>query len=173
LNNIKGEKAMKCFEAKKVQRSHTIKLLAPPERVFPLLCPVREEEWIPGWENETYELIYSKSGYNEEGCIFKTSFNLPTDSIWTCLKFDPTDYEVEFIVHIIGREMRKFKISLEQNNDNSTNAQFVMTITALCESGNEFVENFTEEEYIKFISRFELMLNYYFQHGKKLAITTV
>jgi hypothetical protein len=161
---------MQCFEAQKVQRSHTIKLSAPPERVFPLLCPVREEEWIPGWENETYELIFSKSGFNEEGCIFKTNFRVPAESIWSCLKFDRKNYEVEFLIHIIGLEMRKFNISLKQNDDSSTSAQFSMITTALSEKGNEFVSNLTEEEYVKFISRFEMTLNYYFQHGKKLPV---
>lgn len=161
---------MKCFEAKKVQRSHTVKLFAAPGQVFPLLCPVREEEWLSGWENETYELIFSKSGFNEEGCIFKTRFNVPDDSFWTCLKFDQQNYEVEFLIHIIGLEMRKFTIILKQNDDNSTNAQFIMGTTALSESGNQFVENLTEAEYVKFIAKFEMMLNYYFQHGVKMPV---
>jgi hypothetical protein len=161
---------MKCFEAKKVQRSHTIKVPAPPERVFPLLCPVREEEWIPGWESETYELIFSKSGFNEEGCIFKTNFRVPAESVWTCLKFDRENYETEFLVHIIGLEMRKFTISLIQNDDKSTNALFSMSATALSEKGNKYVENLTEEEYVKFISGFEMMLNHYFQHGTKMSV---
>ena len=31
-----------------------------PENIFPLLCPAREADWIPGWDSE---LIYTKSGY--------------------------------------------------------------------------------------------------------------
>jgi hypothetical protein len=161
---------MKCFEAKKVQRSHTVKLLAPPGQVFPLLCPVREEEWIPGWEDETYELIFSKSGFNETGCIFKTHFKSAADSFWTCLKFDRKHFEVEFLVHVVGLEMRRFTIRLKQNDDKSTNAQFIMSTTALSASGNELVENLTEAVYVKFITGFETMLNYYFQHGVKMPV---
>jgi len=29
---------------------------AMPEKLFPLLCPVRAADWLPGWE---YRLIYS------------------------------------------------------------------------------------------------------------------
>ena len=34
-------------------------LNAPPATVFPLLCPVREAEWVPGW---TVRMIHSASG---------------------------------------------------------------------------------------------------------------
>lgn len=43
---------------------------APPETVFPLLCPVREAEWLDGWE---YEMIYSMSGLIEKGAAFSTA----------------------------------------------------------------------------------------------------
>ena len=31
-------------------RTYVQDLAAPPERVFPLLCPVRETEWVEGWD---------------------------------------------------------------------------------------------------------------------------
>ena len=35
------------FEAKRVRLEYTQTNDAPPNRVFPLLCPVREAEWLP------------------------------------------------------------------------------------------------------------------------------
>ena len=55
------------FKATQFEREGVIHSKGTVEEVFPLLCPKREEEWIPGWECET---IWSKSGYNEEGAIF-------------------------------------------------------------------------------------------------------
>jgi hypothetical protein len=55
------------FLATKFTRNGVIHCKAAVEEVFPLLCPKREEEWIPDWECET---IWSNSGYNEEGAIF-------------------------------------------------------------------------------------------------------
>jgi hypothetical protein len=52
------------FNASQLRRTGTIHVKATIEEVFPLLCPKREEEWIPGWECET---IWSTTGYNEEG----------------------------------------------------------------------------------------------------------
>ena len=34
------------FKAERVVKSYTMHLGAPPAEVFPLLCPVRETEWI-------------------------------------------------------------------------------------------------------------------------------
>ena len=37
---------------------------APPDRVFPLLCPVREYDWIDGWE---CRMVYAETGVAELG----------------------------------------------------------------------------------------------------------
>ena len=55
----------------RIDRQFQTRLTAPPERVFPLLCPIKEYDWIPQWR---CEMIYSKSGVAELGCVFKTDF---------------------------------------------------------------------------------------------------
>jgi hypothetical protein len=50
---------MYSFKAKRVVHEYVQTNPAPAEKLFPLLCPVREAEWLPGWE---YRLIYSESG---------------------------------------------------------------------------------------------------------------
>lgn len=40
-----------------------------PEKLFPLLCPTTEYDWIPNWNGE---LLHSKSGLAEYNAIFKT-----------------------------------------------------------------------------------------------------
>ena len=64
----------------------------PCEDVFRLACPIREDEWIPGWRVQR-EIIYSKSGYAELGCVFKT-FNIPNlmgPAIWVNNIYEPFD----------------------------------------------------------------------------------
>ncbi len=51
-------------------KAHTILLEAAPETVFPLLCPVREYDWIESWH---CRMVYSKSGFAEQDCIFQTN----------------------------------------------------------------------------------------------------
>jgi hypothetical protein len=55
---------------KRAATTFTGHLSFPPDLVFPLLCPVREYEWLDGWE---CEMIYSTSGIAEDSCIFKTA----------------------------------------------------------------------------------------------------
>ena len=57
---------------------HVAKIGAPVEKVFPLLCPVREYEWIDGW---SCRLVHSESGFAEKGAIFTTGFRAEGFSI--------------------------------------------------------------------------------------------
>ena len=45
---------------------------APPEVVFPLLCPIRECEWIPGWGGE---VVCSASGVAERDGVFRAGLS--------------------------------------------------------------------------------------------------
>ena len=81
------------FQARQFTRSGIIHCKAIVEEVFPLLCPKREEEWIPGWECET---IWSNSGYNEEGAIFRTMKPYGTELYWTTLQYDIGNNIVDF-----------------------------------------------------------------------------
>jgi len=56
---------------KRTVKKHTILLHGKPEVLFPLLCPVREYEWIEPWK---CDMIYSDSGFAEQDCIFQTDF---------------------------------------------------------------------------------------------------
>ena len=66
---------MREFQATRVTHEYSQTNDAPPEKVFPLLCPVREEEWVPGWQGR---VIYSQSGVAESSCVFAT----PNEDGW-------------------------------------------------------------------------------------------
>ncbi|MEN6328188.1 MAG: hypothetical protein ABFD18_18515 [Syntrophomonas sp.] len=161
---------MKMTQFRKDKKSHTVKLGATPEQIFPLLCPVREEEWTSGWENDTYELIYSESGFNEEGCIFQTSYPDGNESLWICTKHDKQNYEVEFLVCIKDIAIRRMNILLETNAEQTTDAKFEYTVTALSEKGNAVVDDL-EAGVIKSSSGLGMMINHYLHTGTKLNIT--
>ena len=72
--------------------SRKSRLEHPCEDVFRLACPIREDEWIPGWR-EQREIIYSKSGYAELGCVF-TTMNIPNlmgPATWVNNIYEPFD----------------------------------------------------------------------------------
>jgi hypothetical protein len=59
----------------------TIQIPAPPAAVFPLLCPVREHDWIDGW---AATVVHSVSGLAEPGCVFTTA-----DLVWVVHAHEP------------------------------------------------------------------------------------
>jgi len=83
---------MTAFEAARVVATVTTVIEAPTERVFPLLCPVREEEWLPGWEAE---ILHSESGIAELGCVFRTDLAGRGVGTWVCTRYEPTRH-IEF-----------------------------------------------------------------------------
>ena len=50
--HVRQEDDMSEFKAKKMTRRFTQQFVGTPERVFPLLCPTREYEWIEPWERK-------------------------------------------------------------------------------------------------------------------------
>ncbi len=68
-------------------KTYSMLLKGTPEQVFPLLCPVREYEWIDNWQ---CEVVYSDSGFAELDCVFKTRFpgDGPEDT-WAVSRYEP------------------------------------------------------------------------------------
>jgi len=79
--------------ARRVTHEYTQTNDAPPDRVFPLLCPVREADWVPGWQ---YKMIYSKSGVAEAGCVFTTANDDGTETTWLVTEYNPAAFRIAF-----------------------------------------------------------------------------
>lgn len=75
------------FQVKRAVRTYRQTIEAKPDVVFPLLCPVREVEWLDGWN---HRMIYSASGLVEEGSVFSTSNPGEEDTVWVVIRHDPT-----------------------------------------------------------------------------------
>jgi hypothetical protein len=105
------------------------------EELFPLFCPVREADWIPGWD---CELIYTDSGYAEDKCVFKTDkANSVGDGVWVFTGYEKNKF-VEF-VRFQEDVLTHAKITVTDNHDGTVTATWNMVITALTERGNEEV----------------------------------
>ncbi len=74
--------------------SFTHELAADPDAIFPLLCPVREYEWIHDWR---CELVHTTSGLVEPGCVFVTSYAPEGRTVWVTTRHDPAARAVEFV----------------------------------------------------------------------------
>jgi hypothetical protein len=151
------------FAALRAVKTCTQHLVATPERVFPLLCPTREYDWIEPWR---CRLIRSDSGFAEEDCIFVTDFPSEGEDVWVVSVYRP-DEEIQF-VRFNGHRAIRYSIRLTGNGDGTTTAEWKQIITGLNEEGNRLVQGLTDEAYQQRISALERRLNHYLTTGEML-----
>ncbi len=140
---------------------------AKPEAIFPLLCPVREFDWIPTWQ---CELVYTESGVAEEGCIFQTDSGeggTDTDT-WVISRFEPLE-RVSF-VRVDALRAIRYDIHLEPQGDGSTRLLWEQEITALSEAGDRHVAALSQEEFTALIGKVEQMLGHFLKTGEALRM---
>lgn len=148
-----------------VRASHTYvqELIAPPARVFPLLCPVREADWIEGWEPA---LVASVSGVAERDCVFTTAAG-PAEAIWYVTRHEPATHLVEMIRITPGITACRLTIQLRATAS-GCEAEVTYTHTSLGPEGDAFVAAFTPTYYREFMRDWEARLNHYLRHGAAL-----
>ena len=77
---------------RRIEFSHVIQ--ATRDRIFPLLCPVREYDWLPDWE---CRLIYSETGVAELGAVFQTDREADDGlDTWVISQYEP-NLEIAFV----------------------------------------------------------------------------
>lgn len=144
-------------------RSNTMRHPALSIMVFPLLCPVREYDWIPHWN---CKLIHSQSGFAELDCVFTTTFLDFGPQTWTCSRYEPSQ-RIEYIItgqHTVTR----LAIVLQDTAHGESQSIWTRTYTGLDAIGNDMVDAITEEHYAAEAERLESMLNHYLQTGTSL-----
>lgn len=148
----------------RASRAFRMKLAAAPERVFPLLCPIREYDWIDTWQ---CRLIYSDSGYAEPDCIFKTDFPAdgPQDT-WVVCRYEPPQL-IEF-VRVNPLRAIRYTIRLRETAVGETEADWSQVITGLDEDGNAFVRGLDEAAFTTRMGALQKMLNHYLSTGRML-----
>lgn len=151
---------MKILKPNRVSRTYTQRLVAPPKDVFPLLCPVREAEWIVGWHPLS---VISTSGVGERDCVFVTP-GTPDDSVWYITQHDAVAGFLEMIKITPAVTACRLSIQLQPTAD-GCEAQVTYTHTSLGPAGDTFVESFTEVFYRQFMHDWEARINHYLVHG--------
>jgi hypothetical protein len=146
--------------------THTYRqrLHAPPERVFPLLCPVQETEWGDGW---LPELVISSSGVAERDCVFITTDELEK-AIWYVTRHEPEELFIEMLKIVPGVTACRLEIRLS-NDGAGCAADISYSHTSLGPAGDEFVAKFTADYYQKFMQSWEKALNHYLTTGQMLV----
>jgi hypothetical protein len=149
------------MSGQRIVRVFNTSLSATPEKVFPLLCPVREYDWIPTWQ---CNLIYSKSGYAELGCVFSTDFgDAPGVEIWVVCTYEKNK-QIGF-AKTGTHSTTRYTISLERNQSGST-IQWEQELTSLDDDGGLLLDKITENVYNEKMKHINKLLDYYLLNGK-------
>jgi len=154
------------FTARRTTRTYCQTIHATPENVFPLLCPVREAEWLDGWR---YAMIYSESGLIEEGAVFSTPSEGEADTVWIVTRHDPGNREVEFARFTPDSRTCVLKIGVIAKTENSSSVDISYTYTATTPAGNDFIDKLTEARFLEAVTFWEGSLNHFLKTGEKLS----
>jgi len=140
----------------RVERSYTQQLAGTPAEVFPLLCPVREADWIEGWDPL---LVLSDSGVAEPDCVFVTAAE-PVDAVWFISRHEPAAGCLQMIK--INPTVTACKLSIQLSaTPTGTAATVSYAYTSLGPRGDDFVAAFTPEYYVQFMRDWEARLNHH------------
>ena len=154
---------MSTFKAKRVSHKYTQTNDGPPEKVFPLLCPVREADWVPGWK---YRLIFSESGVAEDGCVFSTPNDAGPDTVWMVTHYDPAAYQIAYAWVEPGMIATQLRISLAPAPGDKTTTRICYLYTGLSPAGNAVLERYTPEWFRSKMESWERAINHYLATGK-------
>lgn len=140
-----------------------MQLDAAPERVFPLLCPVREYEWLEDWK---CELLYSASGVAEDGCLFRTSLHTHEPMTWIVNRYE-APARIEFACFIPGSHTMRLKLRLCARGE-GTSLTWTREFTATDTAGDEWVAAYTEQEHRTMMVKLECRLKHFLGTGTML-----
>ncbi len=156
---------MRIHKPNQVSYSYTQHLVAPPAAVIPLLCPVREADWIEGWNPVA---VYSNSGVAEPGCVFVTEAT-PENAIWFITHHDVEDGYVEMIK--ITPAVTACKLSIEVvPTEAGSQATITYSHTSIGPDGDAFLGAFTKVKYDQSMKDWEARINHYLEHGSMLRL---
>jgi hypothetical protein len=158
---------MNLLPPNRVSHTYVQRLVAPPSAVFPLLCPVREAEWIEGWDPID---VWSRSGIAEADCVFTTAAppGAAHDAIWYITRHEPEAGYVEMLKITPGVTACRLTIQLSASAAGSE-AAITYTHTSLGRAGDAFVAGFTAEFYLEFMRDWEGRINHFLRTGTALA----
>lgn len=153
-------------QAKRVVLQDVMDLAGTPGQVFPLLCPVREYDWIPGWK---CVMIHSESGVAELDCMFRTDFPGEEGRVWQVSRYEPP-LRIGFVSFVPGVMTIALRIGLEAVAGARTRAEWTRVFTALSARGEELLEAYAAGGRPHSMIHLEQYLNTYLQTGRLAAV---
>jgi len=135
--------------------------------VFPLLCPVREKDWLYDWE---YEMICSESGLIEKGCVFTTAHHGKHATVWYVTEYDKDNFSIEFLRLTPKSEVVKINIKLKETENYHTETKITYEYTPLNKERSDYLKLNIDKDFENMMLFWEKAVNHYLETGKMLKI---
>jgi hypothetical protein len=156
---------------KTISTKQIITIDAPVHEVFPLVCPVREYEWIREWK---CKLIHCPNGKNEKDVVFKEKMSSPFlmgsiggKTTWTTLLHDTINHRLHFNWdNKISNSL--YKVEMVPIGKNSTKCVLDLTFNIVNEKGMKTINDNTKYKIDFLIAGLGSMLKYYCESGNML-----
>jgi hypothetical protein len=159
---------MNTFVSEPVTRTYLQHIEAPPASVFPLICPVREAEWLEGW-GDAVEIVHSRSGVAEEGCVFRTRAEGQPETVWMITRHDAGRGLVEFVRVTPGLVATRLRVEIEAGADGGSTVRVTYTFVPVSAAGAELVrEKHSEAAFRRSLEWWERSMNHWLRTGETL-----
>ena len=153
------------FTSKRLTRTYRQTISAAPETVFPLLCPVREAEWLDGWN---YTMLWSQSGLVEEGAVFSTRGENEADTVWIVTRHDRATLALEFTRFTPASRVCVLRIAVEPHADGRSLVDIAYTYTGITAAGNGFLDGMTDASFLDAMTFWQRSMNHWLATGETL-----
>lgn len=123
----------------------------PAEAVFPLLCPVREVEYVAGWDPE---LVVTESGIAELDCAFVTNDGRDR-SYWVVTRYEPAAGRIAMVRVTPGLTVCRLDLAVEPRGARGSDLSIRYTLTSLGPEGDARVDAFDGAAWDEFMAVWE------------------
>ena len=149
-------------------REYTQHIDAAPAAVFPLLCPVREGEWLDGWA-EGCEMVHSRSGVAEPGCVFRTHHPDRPVTTWVITAHDPEAAVVEFARVTPELDATTLRIVVSENASGASDVHVRYAVVPLsADAAPQVVDRWAPARFEQDMRWWERSMNHYLSTGRLL-----
>lgn len=124
----------------------------PASAVFELCCPVRECEWVEGWDPV---VVWTECGLVEPGCTWL----MQDGAIWFTAEHDPHRGRLRLLKTIPGFTVCDIEIEVRPTGASSCELELVYTHTAIGDAGRDFCDGLSEEAFTEFAQGWQRALD--------------
>lgn len=141
--------------------SYQQRIDASPAVMFPLLCPEREKDWLPGWDAR---MIHSHSGLAETAAVFATP-HPNGETIWYTVAHEPPR-QVRFVRFQPDGVVVDIEINVSALGKEQSSVAIRYRFTATNEAGAAAVRNFTPAVWQEMMQRWQSLMNDWLAQAK-------